>query len=114
MTDFVAKIIDDLNTPENYRPILSASAMAPGVFYKCLSMSIRSTMFGKRVALIIIGGDEEKILFLSPSYLNDKKQSDLAKLFAIKGKSVFVSNEGMRNIEETGGKLIPMYKFKVE
>lgn len=55
---------------------------------------------------------EDKVLFLSPSYLTDeKKKSNISRAFAEKDADVFVRVTEIR--ETKGGKNVPLFEFKV-
>lgn len=102
MSNVLSKAMLALNTPDNYLKIMRASEMSPLEWYRASKMEIKATQYGQRVVLLLevpidetdedFNGEEleSRFLYLSPSYMQEKKRAILQKIFAEKNKSVFV------------------------
>lgn len=116
----LAKTLEDLNSNDNYLPIMHASDMVPDKWYLCSKFEQRKTEHGDRMVLYLQGGNGEQgeedvaenyILFLSPSYIEPRKRNLLTRLFKEPGKRTYIQ---CPEIIHNGAQIIPVYKFKSE
>lgn len=105
-----------LNSNGEYTPVIRASEMELGHYYKAMDLRMIQTTYGNRatVKLLVDGNtpDNLRILFLSPKYSEEGQRAALNWLFS-ENKQPYVACISL-NYNPKNNLPMPHYKFKYD